>query len=54
MKRRTFLLTTGAAMAAPHRAKIAAMRIQTRAHAIDVPKRGKELERFGKKTSAVE
>ena len=37
-----------------HRGKIVAIRIKTCANAIDVAERGKELERSGKKASAVE
>ncbi len=37
-----------------HRGKIVGIRIETRANAIDVAERGKELERSGKKASAVE
>ena len=37
-----------------HRGKIVAIRIKTGANAIDVAERGKELERSGKKASAVE
>src|SRR6188768_1472213 len=36
-----------------HRSKIVFLRIQTRANAIDIAERGKELERWGEKTSAV-
>jgi len=37
-----------------HRSKIVAIRVETCANAIDVAERGKELERSGKKASAVE